>query len=215
MDTGLGMEQVAQKQRIRTEIRAARLARAEVSAAGSHARTLQHLVEQTGAARITSFISVAGEPDTSEFHRWARDAGIEVLLPCVLESGEMEWALLDDDPLLPRAFGIPEPTGARLPADAPAHADLMLIPAAAVDTAGNRLGWGRGFFDRSLAAIAAFGAGPRVFAVVFDTEVFDAGVDPLPTEPHDAPVNGVVTESRLLWVEANRGAEPAAPSGAR
>ena len=69
--------------------------------------------------------------------------------------------------------------------------DLMLIPAAAVDRRGNRLGWGRGYFDRALASMTRR---PAVFAVVFDHEVLEH----LPTEPHDVPLTGVVTPRRTL-----------------
>ena len=67
---------------------------------------------------------------------------------------------------------------------------LILVPAAAVDRSGVRMGWGRGYFDKTLGSMSSR---PPVFAVVFDDEL----VDELPREAHDAPVDGVVTPSGI------------------
>jgi 5-formyltetrahydrofolate cyclo-ligase len=69
--------------------------------------------------------------------------------------------------------------------------DLLLIPAAAVDHSGMRMGWGRGYFDRTLASLAE---PPPVFAVVYDDELRES----VPSEAHDRPVDGVVTPSQTL-----------------
>lgn len=65
---------------------------------------------------------------------------------------------------------------------------LILVPAAAVDGTGMRMGWGRGYFDKTLGSMDRR---PPVFAVLFDDEVLDE----LPREKHDQPVDGVVTPS--------------------
>ena len=53
-----------------------------------------------------------------------------------------------------------------------------------------RLGWGRGYFDKTLGSMEG---GPPVYAVIYDDEL----VDTVPTEPHDQPVDGVVTPERI------------------
>ena len=64
--------------------------------------------------------------------------------------------------------------------------------ALAEDRAGRRLGQGGGSYDRALER-----AGARVVAIVFDDEVLD---EPIPVEPHDRPVAGVLTPGGgLLW----------------
>ena len=65
----------------------------------------------------------------------------------------------------------------------------MLVPAIAVDQSGNRLGKGKGFYDRYLQNRHF----PR-YAVVFDEEVLDA----IPTQLHDQRMSGFVTPSRLI-----------------
>ena len=68
---------------------------------------------------------------------------------------------------------------------------VLLVPAAAVDRSGMRMGWGRGYFDKTLGSMDRR---PPVFAVVFDDELLDA----LPSEPHDERVDGVVTPSGVV-----------------
>lgn len=189
-----------EKQLLRDRVRASRdqrAARVDRAAAANAAVTakLQGLVCELGARTVTSFVSVNGEPDTAAFHGWALEHRIRVLLPRVPTHARMEWAAYDGGAMDTGAFNIPEPRGPRIDVTA-AHVDLMLIPAAAVDTRGARLGWGRGFFDRALSEIRAragkTGHSPEVFAVVFDDEV----VADLPTEPHDELVTGAVTEAQ-------------------
>jgi 5-formyltetrahydrofolate cyclo-ligase len=69
--------------------------------------------------------------------------------------------------------------------------DLIIVPAASVDRTGMRMGWGRGYFDRTLGSMEAC---PPVYAVIFDHEL----VDRVPTERHDQRVNGVVTPSGIV-----------------
>ena len=64
-------------------------------------------------------------------------------------------------------------------------------PAAAIDSTGMRLGWGRGYFDKTLGSM---GKCPPVYAVVFDSEF----VEHVPREVHDQAVNGVVTPTRII-----------------
>ncbi|WP_448631407.1 5-formyltetrahydrofolate cyclo-ligase [Cellulomonas soli] len=64
------------------------------------------------------------------------------------------------------------------------------MPALAVDTAGTRLGQGGGWYDRALAHARP---GVRTVALVYPEELYEAGVRPLPREPHDRRVDAVAT----------------------
>ncbi len=93
-----------------------------------------------------------------------------------------------------RRHNIPEPPP--LPAaENPPTIDLILVPALALDRAGNRLGRGGGFYDRFLALNPA----PPTIAVCFDAQLLPPHAA-LPAEPHDIPVRTVVTESGLLSI---------------
>jgi 5-formyltetrahydrofolate cyclo-ligase len=93
---------------------------------------------------------------------------------------ELEWALFNWDDLTEGEFGILEPTGEA----EPLNVDVILVPALAVDAAGNRLGKGKGFYDRALASIDS---SVPVIALVHDEEVFEE----IPHEGHDRKVNYV------------------------
>ena len=184
----------ADKRGIRSLVRARRLARDEAAReriGEALTERLARLVSDLGARRIACYLPVAGEPDTRGFLAWAAEAGVETILPSSREDGLLDWVPAGDGTTATGAFGIPEPLGARLPPEALGGVDLALVPACAVDGRGVRLGWGRGYFDRTLAAI---GRRPQVFAVVHDDEVFET----LPSEPHDVPVAGAVTPERVL-----------------
>lgn len=77
----------------------------------------------------------------------------------------------------------------RLGPDAVLDADVVLLPGLAVDGRGMRLGRGGGSYDRVLARLAAAGAHPALIVLLYDTEVTAR----VPEEPHDHPVDAVVT----------------------
>jgi len=72
--------------------------------------------------------------------------------------------------------------------------DLVLAPALAVDRLGNRLGWGKGHYDRVLATVEP----EQVVAVVYDDEVLDR----VPVEEHDRRVGAVLTPSGLRRLDS-------------
>lgn len=152
---------------------------------------LSELVTEWGARSLSCFLPTQSEPDVRGFLEWAGDEGIETLLPSARKDGLLKWIRPTGDGVLRGAFGIDEPLGECLGTTAVGSVDLMLVPAAAVDLRGSRLGWGRGYFDRCLAMLAE---PPPVFAVVFEHEL----IDRVPTEPHDAPVAGAVTPERVV-----------------
>ena len=123
------------------------------------------------------------EPDVTEFNIWAAGR-LNLLLPRV--SGHaLEFAAGE---LGEGAFGIVEPKGTGVPI---AEIDLMIVPALAADMAGNRLGKGKGFYDRALTNFSGL-----CIAVVFDSEL----IENLPSEPHDQRVQIIVTPLRTFVV---------------
>ena len=148
---------------------------------------------------VAVYASLPDEPGTDELRRGLRDLRIRVLLPVVAEPREarlLQWAL-DEGELAPSGpLGLPEPLGPRFgPAELRA-AQVVLVPALAVDTTGARLGRGGGFYD---AALRDVDPGATVLALVHDDELFDAATTPVPREPHDVPVHGVLTPTRWMF----------------
>ena len=85
------------------------------------------------------------------------------------------------------SFHIEEPTGNET-VD-PSEIELIVVPAVAYDRHGNRLGRGKGFYDRLLATTKASKIG-----VGYDFQL----VDSLPAEEHDVPMDIVITQSVVL-----------------
>lgn len=142
---------------------------------------------------MAAFLSTPEEPPTSGFLELCRDRGIRVIVPVCRADAQLDWAEMHPGTRLTTGrLGVPEPTEdtPRLSPAAVATADLLVVPAAAVDLAGRRLGWGLGFYDRVLERPAR----PAAHAVVFDDEV----IARVPTEPHDARVDGIVTPTRII-----------------
>lgn len=193
------MNLAGQKQEIRRRVRAQRTARdaaAQSAAAAALAAHMQRVCAAHAARRITCYMPYKAEPDTQEFMRAAWAAGLEILLPVALPGGQLAW-VSHAGPAAPALrvgmHGIPTPAGPHLPTLAAATADLMFVPACAVDEQGIRLGWGGGYYDRLFELLTEAGNIPPVYAVLFTDEVFPA----LPREEHDIPVSAVVTPSGI------------------
>jgi 5-formyltetrahydrofolate cyclo-ligase len=186
------------KRAVRSRIRAERRLRTrEQRRADAMALTnvVLELPEIAAARCVALYASMPTEPDTEPLRRALRATGTRVLLPIVLDDGTLDWA--DDDDALHETKGLggPEPSGPRWGLDGIRQAQVVLVPALAVDTLGNRLGQGAGYYDRALGRIDPH---VPVLAVVHDSEVLDAAVEPIPAEPHDVPVDAIVTPHRCL-----------------
>ena len=140
-----------------------------------------------GAKKIACYLAFANEPDTELFIDWALENEIEVLAPVSKESGDLEWVRFNGE-TAPGILGFHEPVGAIVDAS---DVDLMIIPAMAIDQKGNRIGKGKGFYDRYLATLSAT---PPLVAVVYDEELLES----IPAEPHDKLIDAVVTPSQTV-----------------
>ena len=156
---------------------------------------LDALVDRLGARSISCFLSTPTEPGTHAFVLGAVERGIRVLLPITRDDGLLDWTEATPDAQIAEGlFGLPEPVGDVLGPIAVDDVDLLVIPAAAVDQHGMRLGWGRGYFDKTIGSMEKC---PPVYAVIFDSEF----VDDVPRDVHDQPVSGVVTPTRTVAID--------------
>lgn len=154
-------------------------------------RNLTDLATDLSARSVACYLSTPIEPDTRPFLNWMHAQGIRVLLPISREDGLLDWTTGDGETETEGLFGMPEAVGELLGPIAINDVDLIVIPAAAVDASGMRMGWGRGYFDKTLGSMEKC---PPVYAVLFDTEL----VDDVPRERHDQPVDGAVTPTRIV-----------------
>ena len=154
----------------------------------------QHLIDLASGLScrsIAAYLSLPEEPGTRDFVAWACEHDIRVLLPVSRADGLLDWAPYDGEDEDEDLLGMPTPTSELLGPIAINGVDLIVVPAASVDRSGMRLGWGRGYFDKTLGSMENC---PPVYAVIFDDEL----VDEVPSERHDQRVDGVVTPSGIV-----------------
>ena len=150
------------------------------------ARIVAHALAALPAPVVAAFCwPIKHEPDVRGLlAAWAR-AGVRTALPVVVAEGQplafREWT--PETPLEPDRYGIPTPTAGEW-----LTPDLILLPLNGFDAAGYRLGYGGGYFDRTLAALA-----PRPLAVGVGFEI--NRVDSIRPEAHDQRLDWIVTEN--------------------
>ncbi|MCO1595267.1 5-formyltetrahydrofolate cyclo-ligase [Micromonospora sp. RHAY321] len=163
---------------------------ARAAAAGRVQAELVALVRRLRPGRMTAYVPVGSEPggaDLPEALRAALPADAELLLPVLRDDLDLDWAAYTGpDALIAAGRGIREPAGPRLGVAAVTGAELVVVPALAVDRLGRRLGRGGGSYDRALARVPT---ATLTVVPLHDGELVEA----LPAEPHDRPVRAVVT----------------------
>ncbi|WP_329072629.1 5-formyltetrahydrofolate cyclo-ligase [Streptomyces sp. NBC_01429] len=148
------------------------------------------LPELAGARTVAAYVSVGREPGTRVLLDALRSRGVRVLLPVLMADNDLDWAVYEGAGHLMRAGrGLLEPGGTRLGPGAVLAAEVVLLPGLAVDGRGVRLGRGGGSYDRVLERLVRAGAGPALLVLLYGNEV----VARVPEEPHDHPVQAVVT----------------------
>ena len=154
---------------------------------------LQDTPEFRRAETIMLFLSMEQEVETSTLVLQAWKEGKTVALPRV------RWAEREIEPVAiksldtspnPSMQGLRDPVGGT-PISL-ARIDLVAVPGLAFDRRGYRLGRGKGFYDRFLSKKDFHGL--RI-ALCFQEQLLE---DLLPVEPHDMPMNMIVTDQKIL-----------------
>lgn len=153
------------------------------------------------AGSVALYAGVRDEMATGLLLRHAWENGREVWLPRVrpAERGRMDFVRCQGpEDLGPGAFGLLEPLP-ELPGanagDAAFRPGLLLVPGVAFDRQGGRMGYGGGFYDRFLAALATRPGRCPSLGFCFSFQV----VDDVPRAAWDHPVDGLCTEGELFW----------------
>ncbi len=140
---------------------------------------------------VGAYRALKDEIDPAPVVAALREAGAEIALPAVERRGAplVFRRHREGDPLRRSRFGVEEPVP-----DAPVlRPELLLVPLLAFDREGHRLGFGAGYYDRTLAALRETG---DLFAVglAFSAQEVPA----LPHEAHDMTLDLIATEEGLL-----------------
>ncbi len=139
---------------------------------------------------VAGYVPIRSEIDPMPLLAACAKAGCTTCLPTTPKPGEAlvfrAWQI--GAPLVAGLYGTSEP-----PQDAPIRTpNLLLVPLLAFDGAGYRLGYGGGFYDRSLAGLRPRGV------VAVGIAYAGQEIPQVPRESHDAPLDGILTESGFL-----------------
>lgn len=148
----------------------------------------------TGAELLLTYRNYKSEAATEELIIWALREGKRVYCPKV-HGKEMEFYRMDSlDELTGGYKGIPEPAGERerllTGKEIAAHHCLMLMPGSAFDRERNRIGYGKGYYDRYLERYPLI----PTAAVCFACQL----VKKIPAQPYDKRPDRIVTEETVI-----------------
>ncbi len=157
---------------------------------------LSNTAAYRAARRIAVYVAMDGELDPTALVLRARSDGREVYLPVLPpHEGAMQFLpFREGAPLTPNRFRIPEPTAEAGPALAGADLDLVVTPLVAFDLAGNRVGMGAGFYDRTFAFLKG---APRPHPALIGYAYAFQQAPALSAEAWDVPLAGVATEQQF------------------
>ena len=153
------------------------------------------LPELSAAKIVVGFAAFGKEPRLEHVFRTLEARGVITGLPRVDEENLTLHLYRAGEPLEESGYGITEPL-ASAPRIAEPDIDVILVPGLCFDGSGYRVGYGKGFYDRLLPKL------PRAIriGICYDHELLGE----LPSTSHDVPVHIVVTNARVLKVEASK-----------
>lgn len=172
----------------KSALRAAILAGRKIGHDCSHAHSqlLIDLAWEKKAKTIACFVSFGDEPNTNVFLKHCQmDEKVTLYVPRV-SGDDLEWVPFGEDQIR-HPLGMNEPVGKAVELN---FVDLLVVPALAIDKQGQRLGRGKGYYDRALEKLQA----AVTVGVVHDNEF----IEDVPVEGHDKEVDLVCTCSALI-----------------
>jgi 5-formyltetrahydrofolate cyclo-ligase len=148
--------------------------------------------------RIAFYFAADGEMDPAPLIERAIKAGKECYLPVLRQRpANALWFTRYDTSIALKAnrFGIPEPAMQHRRTIPPWGLDLILLPLVAFDLAGNRLGMGGGYYDRTLSfrPKRTHWKGPKLIGLAHELQ----RIESVPSSPWDIPLDGVITEQHF------------------
>ena len=139
------------------------------------------------APSFAGYRAMRGELDVMEIFNLMARFNKQTALPCVTPEKSLIYrAWKPADPLTRHALGMEEPVG-EAPEIIP---EIILVPLMAFDGEGYRLGYGGGYYDRTMHGMRTHEKPPLFIGVGFSMQE----VDLVPTDERDAPLDGILTE---------------------
>jgi 5-formyltetrahydrofolate cyclo-ligase len=137
---------------------------------------------------VSGFLPIRSEADIRPLMEALEERGARICLPVVIDRETIVFrAFHPQAELVKGSFGTsgPGPDAEEL------DPEIMLVPLAAFDARGHRIGYGGGYYDRAIERLRQKGVNPRLIGIAFDCQE----VASVPDEPHDMQLDAVLTES--------------------
>jgi 5-formyltetrahydrofolate cyclo-ligase len=167
------------------------------AAAHELAYSLLSLPELLSARVLLAYCALPNELDPAPAIWRLRKRGVRVAYPRIEAPGVLGMHFVDHElDLVPGPFGLAQPSE-HAPRAQHAQVDAVILPGVAFDERGNRLGYGGGYYDRLLPLLRP---DCRRVGACFDEQVLEE----IPAEEHDATVDVVVTQTRIIRPDTPR-----------
>ena len=151
----------------------------------------EHLSKFEKADVILFYHPIKNEISPLPLLEKAQKMGKKIAFPiCNTEDNTLSFRTVNSiNELIPSNFGIPEPISSNKEPIL-TERSVVIVPALAFSKNGQRLGYGKGFYDKFLREFVGISVGFSYSSLVFDS---------LPTDKHDIPLKMIVTESEVLY----------------
>lgn len=141
---------------------------------------------------VALYSPIGNEVATEEIRDHALRVSKKLFYPRLGRGENLGLAQVESaDELKPGRYGILEPQGKKFVKPADLEGMVVFVPGVAFDLRGNRLGRGKGWYDRTLKLL---GEGPRLVALAYEFQI----VGDLPAEGWDRRVHQIITERRII-----------------
>ena len=155
------------------------------------AQICQHLILYLQNKGVQQLLVYKALPDEVNTDFLFKTTDIEVFAPKILADTKMNWLRVTQQTVWEEAgFGVFEPASGDI-WQLNAVRTMLLCPLLGFDAHGNRLGMGKGYFDRWLAK---HGENIDVVGLAFSCQELSK----VPIEPHDVPLNTIITEHGVI-----------------
>lgn len=138
---------------------------------------------------VMSYMSFQNEIDTEKINDYVISCGKKLLLPKMVDREIIKPIEYTGKFKIDNSFGIKEPVGETYNGDI----DLIIVPGVVFDREGNRIGYGRGYYDRFLKLYPR----TRKISLAYEFQILDR----LEVEEHDEKIDEIVTKNNIIRIK--------------
>lgn len=181
------------KQALREEMKKKRRAFEDKENASKKAcRNIISMEEYKRSSCVLVYMSCFGEVETNDIIKDLKARGKDIVVPITdVKTNTLRLSYLEGE-MEKGAYGIPEPKNEKEASFL--EVDFIIVPGICFDKEGNRIGFGKGYYDRLLKDTKAFKAG-----LCYDFQI----TEKIDTEPYDIKMDAVVTECGVTRFVSN------------